>query len=75
MKKIRKTVTYIPRLTAGQYIFLFYTCWLVFKNFTDLQKVVQTIVHFTLAKKIQNAKYLKIKYQQRSVKLKCLLVK
>ena len=26
---------------AGQYFFLFHVCWLLFKNFTDLQKIIE----------------------------------
>ena len=74
MKKTKKTVIHIFRLRTGQYLFLFHTCWLLFKNVTDLQKVVEIKVGFALAK-TQNVKHLKFKYQQRSVKLKFLLLK
>ena len=54
---------------------LFHTCYVLFKNFNDLSKVVEIKVDFALAKKTQNAKHLKMKYQQRSVKPNHLLLK
>ena len=54
---------------------LFHTCYLLFKTFNDLQKVVEIKMDLALAKKPQNAKHLKMKYQQRSVKLNFLLLK
>ena len=54
---------------------LFHTCYLLFKTFNDLQKVVEIKMDLALAKKTQNAKHLKMKYQQRSVKLNFLLLK
>ena len=43
---------------------LFHTCWLLFKNFNDLQKVVEIKADFALAKKTQNAKHMKININQ-----------
>ena len=69
MDNTSKTVIHIPKLKAGQYLSLFHIFWILFKNLTDLQKVIE----LCFGKKHQNAKNLKIEYQQRSVKLKCLL--
>ena len=60
MKKIKKSAIHISRLRTGQYMLLFHTCWLLFKNFNDLQKVVEIKADFALAKKTQNAKHMKI---------------
>ena len=75
IKKIKKNAIHISRLRTGQYMLLFHTCYVLFKNFNDLSKVVEIKVDFALAKKTQNAKHLKMKYQQRSVKPNHLLLK
>ena len=73
MENTNKTVTHIP-YTQDKSIFGFVLYILVFKNFTDLQQIFEIKQNFALTKK---PKFwtLKIKYQQREVKLKCSINK
>ena len=73
MWNINKTVNHILKLRADQYLFSFHTHQLLFKNLTDLQKIFKE--NFILAKKPRNDKNLKIQNQQRTAKLKCVLLK
>ena len=50
MRNTNKTVIHILKLMAGQYLFLFHISWLLFKSFTDLQKVVEMKENYVLAK-------------------------
>ena len=50
MTNTNKTVIHILKLRAGQYLFLFHISWLLFKSFTDLQKVVEMKENYVLAK-------------------------
>ena len=56
-------------------IFLFYTRWLLFENFNDLQKKLLKLKRTLLRQKTKMLKILKIEYKQKGVKLNCLLLK
>ena len=53
MRNTNKIVIHIHKLRADQSLFLFHTRWLLFKNFTDLQKVVEIKDNFALTKKLK----------------------
>lgn len=42
MRNTNKTIIHIPKHKTNRYSFLFPTRWLLFKNFTNLRKFVQT---------------------------------
>ena len=56
MVNTSKTVIHIPKLKAGQYLSLFHIFWILFKNLTDLQKVIQIKMSFALVKNIKMLK-------------------
>ena len=51
MRNANKIVIRIHKLRAGQYLFLFHTRQLLFKKFTDLQKIIEIKKNFALAQK------------------------
>ena len=50
MRNMNKTVIHIRRLRTNKYLFLFHIRWLLWKNFTDLQKFFEIKENFALAK-------------------------
>ena len=76
MINANKTVIHIAKLRSGHDLYLLHAPWLLFKNFTHLQKVNEIKENFALAKKKKkNAKSLNIKYGQRGIKIKQFLPK
>ena len=41
MRNTNKTIIHIPKPRADHYLFLFHKRWLLFKNFTGLQKLLK----------------------------------
>ena len=75
MWNTNKIVIHITKLRGGHDLFLFHTPWLLFKNFTDLQNVVEIKEKFPLRNNKRNVKSLNVKYSQRGGKIKSLLLK
>ena len=51
MRNTNKTEIHIHKLMSDQYVFLFFICWFLFKNFIDLQNIVEIKENFHLARK------------------------
>ena len=57
MGNAKKTVIHIPELTVGQYLFFFFFWYqLLFKNFIDLQSILEIKKDLALAKKTEMLK-------------------
>ena len=56
MGNAKKTVIHIPELTVGQYLFVFFWYQLLFKNFIDLQSILEIKKDLALAKKTEMLK-------------------
>ena len=56
MGNAKKTVIHIPELAVGQYLFCFFWYQLLFKNFIDLQSILEIKKDLALAKKTEMLK-------------------
>ena len=54
MRNTNKYIIHIHKHRAGQYLLFFDTHWLLFKNFTEIQKVVVIKENFASAKKTRS---------------------